>query len=83
MIPAEQMAGYVTDLDGNIVRSSYATSESSDFGDMTVDGATFISVAAGQYFDLAGSAVSNDFTFGGVADGLYTRIEVVGPFPNP
>jgi hypothetical protein len=39
------------------------------------------SMSAADYFDLAGSAVSNNYTFGSATSRLATRLRVVGPWP--
>ncbi len=70
-------------VNGSTIRSAAITSESADFGDITANVFAYHSMTAGQYFELAGTAATNDFTFGSGTAAQATRLEVIGPFPNP
>jgi len=70
-------------VNGTAVRRSQATSESADFGDRTLHVFGYLSLTAGDDVDLAGLAGANDVAFGSATAAMATRLEVVGPFPNP
>jgi len=70
-------------VNGTAVRRSQATSESADFGDMTLHVYGILSLTAGDDVDLAGLAGANDVAFGSGTAAMATRLEVMGPLPNP